>query len=143
MKRTSSFAAPRKPARVVSVPNSGVTSRSALRADTGSTDRSANIPPNYNFQRHENLLAFLSTLNPQLSTVFAQGPLTPPGPPAPTMKTLEQIEPRTEIKAGHTPGDADSQFKITRAGSYYLSSNIGGDVGKNCIEIAAGDVTLE
>jgi hypothetical protein len=34
--------------------------------------------------------AFLSTLNPQLSTCFAQGILTPPaGAPAPTMKFVE------------------------------------------------------
>ena len=37
-------------------------------------------------------LALLSTLNLQLSTVFAQGSLTPPGPPAPVMVTLSQIE---------------------------------------------------
>ena len=42
-------------------------------------------------------LALLSTLNSQLSTCLAQGSLTPPGAPAPTMKSLAQIEPRTDF----------------------------------------------
>jgi parallel beta-helix repeat protein len=48
--------------------------------------------------------------------LFAQGPLTPPGAPAPTLKTLEQIEPRTPI---FTPG-----LIITNGGSYYLTRNL-------------------
>ena len=66
----------------------------------------------------------------------AQGSLTPPGAPAPTMKTLDQIEPRKEINAANTPGDADSIFKITQPGSYYLTGNITGVSGKIGIEIA-------
>ena len=41
----------------------------------------------------------LLTLNLQLTTAFAQGSLTPPGAPAPTMKTLAQIEPRRSASA--------------------------------------------
>jgi hypothetical protein len=85
----------------------------------------------------------LSTLDTQLSTVLAQGPLTPPGAPAPTMKTLQQVEPRIEINATNTPGDADSIFKITEPGSYYLTGNVAGVSGKHGIEIAASDVTLD
>lgn len=45
----------------------------------------------------------------------AQGPLTPPGAPTPTMKTLAQIEPRTAItNVPHT---------ISQPGSYYLTGN--------------------
>ncbi|MEY2429593.1 MAG: hypothetical protein QOJ40_2478 [Verrucomicrobiota bacterium] len=60
-------------------------------------------------------LGLLSTLNLQLST-FAQGSLTPPGVPAPTMKTLAQIEPRTPISTFGT--------NLTISGSYYLITNL-------------------
>jgi hypothetical protein len=33
-------------------------------------------------------------------SAFAQGPLTPPGAPAPTMKTLDQVEPRIPLVVG-------------------------------------------
>jgi len=89
------------------------------------------------------LALLLSTLNPQLSTVLAQGPLTPPGAPAPTMKTLDQVQPRTPIDATHTPGDADSLFKITQPGSYYLTANVTGVSAKYGIEIAASGVTVD
>jgi len=47
---------------------------------------------------------------------FAQGPLTPPGAPSPTMKTLQQIEPRTPI--------TNAPVTIAEPGSYYLTTNI-------------------
>ena len=72
------------------------------------------------------------------------GDLNPPaGPVAPTMKTLVEVEPRTAINAANTPGDADSLFKISQRGSYYLTGNITGVVGKHGIEIAASGVTLD
>ena len=83
------------------------------------------------------------TLCPHLSTCFAQGSLTPPGAPAPTMKTLAQVEPRTPIDVTHTPGDADSLFKITQPGSYYLTTNVTGVNAKYGVEIAASGVTLD
>ena len=68
------------------------------------------------------------------------GPLGPPvGPIAPTPGP----EPRIPISSVTTPGDADSLFKITEPGSYYLTGNITGVVGKHGIEIVVGGVTLD
>jgi len=75
--------------------------------------------------------------------VFA-GPINPPaGPAASTYKTLTEVEPRIAINLTNTPGDADSLFKITQRGSYYLTGNTTGVVGKHGIEIAASGVTLD
>ena len=72
------------------------------------------------------------------------GPLTPPaGPVTGTYKTLAEVEPRTAISVINTPGTAISLFKITQPGSYYLTNNITGVVGKHGIEIAASGVTLD
>jgi hypothetical protein len=79
-------------------------------------------------------LALLSTLNPQLSTCFAQGSLTPPSAPAPMMKTLAQIEPRTPISS--------VLYTITNPGSYYLTTNLTVS-GGNAISIATNGVTLD
>ncbi len=61
------------------------------------------------------LAAFVSTFMIHQST-FAQGALTPPGAPAPTMKSLAQIEPRTPISA--------APYFILTPGSYYLTGNL-------------------
>jgi hypothetical protein len=72
------------------------------------------------------------------------GPLDPPaGPITSTGKTLTEVEPRTAITATNTPGDADSVFKITQPGSYYLTGNVTGEVGKHGIEIVVSGVTLD
>ena len=72
------------------------------------------------------------------------GPLDPPvGPVASTGKTLTEVEPRIAINAVNTPGDADSVFKITQPGSYYLTGNVTGPSGKSGIEIAASNVTID
>ncbi len=80
-------------------------------------------------------LAALLTLNSQLSTARAQGSLTPPGAPAPTMITLNQIEPRTPISS--------VPYTITNPGSYYLVSNLNLTVNTNAITIATNEVTLD
>jgi parallel beta-helix repeat protein len=72
------------------------------------------------------------------------GPLNPPaGPVTSTYKTLTEVEPRIAINAANTPGDADSLFKVTQPGSYYLTGNITAVANKHGIEIAASGVTLD
>ncbi len=72
------------------------------------------------------------------------GPINPPpGPVTSTNKTLAEVEPRTAINAVNTPGDADSVFRITQPGSYYLTGNLSGVSGKSGIEIAASGVTID
>src|SRR3954470_2289628 len=79
--------------------------------------------------------------------VFPQGSLTPPGPPAPTMKKLDEIEPRTNLQATPAPAGVDTtnanyHFIINQPGSYYLSANLG--VTKtHGIQINAEGVTVD
>lgn len=80
------------------------------------------------------------------SSAFA-GPINPPaGPVTSTMKTMTEVEPRIAINSTNTPGDNDASpsiFKITQPGSYYLTGNISGAVGKHGIEITASGVTID
>jgi hypothetical protein len=69
-----------------------------------------------------------------LHSAFGQGALTPPGAPAPTMKSLAQIEPRTPISA--------APFTITAPGSYYLTTNLTISAG-TAINISANNVMLD
>jgi hypothetical protein len=68
------------------------------------------------------------------TAAFPQGSLTPPGAPAPTMKTLDQIEARTPISS--------APFTISAPGSYYLTQNLTVNNG-NAITISASDVSLD
>jgi parallel beta-helix repeat protein len=99
-------------------------------------------------------LSFATTLRTILflficaPVLFAQGPLNPPaGTPAPTMKSLQQIEPRIDVEndlpaPGVITNDSNYHFVINRAGSYYFSANLG--VTKaNGIQISAEGVTLD
>ena len=81
------------------------------------------------------LVVALLTLSLGPATVLAQGSLTPPGAPAPTMKSLSQIEPRTPITGG-------GAVTISNSGSYYLATNISVTAG-NAITINADNVTLD
>jgi parallel beta-helix repeat protein len=70
------------------------------------------------------------------------GSLTPPpGPVAPTMKTLTEVEPRTAVQS--LPGSATALYVISQPGSYYLTGNIQGVAGKHGILVSSGDVTLD
>ncbi len=71
------------------------------------------------------------------------GSLEPPGPPAPTMLPLADIEPRTIVNAVNTPGNDEATFVISKPGSYYLTDNLLVPTGKIGILIDADDVTLD
>ncbi len=73
--------------------------------------------------------------------VFAQGPLAPTGGPAPTMKTLTQVAPRTAIDPSAT--GFTTPYTITQAGSYYLTGNINISNGSSAIVISADNVTVD
>jgi len=77
----------------------------------------------------------VSVFSYQFSDLLAQGSLTPPGAPAMTMKTLDQIEPRTLITS--------LPFNITSGGSYYLATNLTGSSGFDGITIQADNVTID
>jgi len=78
---------------------------------------------------------FLATINSQLATTHAQGTLTPPGAPAPTMKTLAQVEPRTPISS--------APFTISSPGAYYLTTNLFAPPFSYAITIAADNVSVD
>ena len=89
-------------------------------------------------------LAPLALIAALAAAPLLAGPVAPPaGAVGPTMKTLAEVEPRTAINATNTPGDADSLYRITQPGSYYLTGNITGASGKRGIEIASNNVTID
>ncbi len=79
-----------------------------------------------------------------LAPLHAQGPLLPPSlTPAPTMKSLDQIEARTPIgRTGAIPLPGP-HFTITQPGSYYLTGNITVSTGDGILITAASDVSID
>lgn len=67
--------------------------------------------------------------------LIAAGPLVPPGPPGPTMKSLDEVEPRRPISA--------LPVTLSQPGSYYLTTNLTGAAGQHGITITGARVTLD
>lgn len=75
--------------------------------------------------------------------LFAQGDLEPPGPPGPTMHSLQEIH--DAATAGRTPiTQADIPLIISQPGSYYLAENLTvADPEVTAITIEAEGVTID
>jgi parallel beta-helix repeat protein len=88
-------------------------------------------------QKKMNLVATVLALAGLMvfSVLVVAGNLEPAAPPAPTMKTLDEVEPRIPIS------EDDMPLTISASGSYYLTENI--NAKDTAITVEANDVTID
>lgn len=89
----------------------------------------------------QTLLVRFALLVAAAPCIWAQGSLTPPGAPAATLKTLTQVEPRTDVST--LSGTGTAVYAITVPGSYYLTSNLAGATGRDTIVVTVAGVTID
>ncbi len=77
--------------------------------------------------------------------LLGQGSLTPPaGLPGPIYKTLDEVEPRLPLTQLNAPTSGSSVFRITTAGSYYLTADLVLTTGQTGVEVAVtSPVTID
>ena len=75
------------------------------------------------------------------ASLFGQGPLAPTAAPAPTMKSLDQVEARIVIDP-RQPGFT-YPYTITTPGSYYLAANLTPPAGQTGIVVNSNYVSID
>jgi hypothetical protein len=84
----------------------------------------------------------MAVLASAFSATLVAGPLNPPaGPVSPTLKTLDEVEPRTPVQ--RLPASSNAVYVITEPGSYYLTEHVKPAPDQSAIYIDADRVTLD
>ena len=89
---------------------------------------------------HKQVIVIASMIIVGFAVLVTGGNLNPTSAPAPTMKTLDQVEARIPI-AGNPYGA--SVYQITQPGSYYLTGDRLAAPGEYGIQITASNVTVD